>query len=78
MLDALGGRNNNGKVEGICQYGGINIKHYEWTRFAVLCEQLDNHNATLTVRETFEFSKECQNGKDSFYNGLDVDPLFKV
>lgn len=30
------------------------------------------------MRETFEFSKDCQNGKDYFYNNLDVDPLFKV
>lgn len=59
-------------------YGGKAIDKYEWTRVAVVCEQLDYHNAPLTVKETFDFSKACQLGSNNFYKDLNLDNNFNV
>lgn len=47
-------------------YNGKVISDYKnWKSIASYCSQYDYHNALLSVKETLEFAKQCQCGKET-------------
>lgn len=47
-------------------YNGKVISDYKnWKSISSYCSQYDYHNALLTVKETLEFAKQCQCGKET-------------
>jgi ABC-type multidrug transport system ATPase subunit len=63
LLTALAGKLQHGtnlKVRGDITYNGHTFKDFWAQRTAAYVNQVDNHLAELTVRETFDFASRCQ------------------
>ncbi|KAF1325153.1 Pleiotropic drug resistance protein abc superfamily, partial [Globisporangium splendens] len=66
FLKALAGkltsRNGRRSLKGNISYSGLAAEEITISKLVGLVDQLDNHFATLTVRETIQFADRCLNG----------------